>query len=316
MPGGRPFNTQWRNSNSVRAYPLSEAAGKRDTGNTITIPDSLIVGLQMGIVIGINAQPDKFFLRKLIVSPVGFTIVIAYDDGAAYPLVASAQITVSTHYENKIYDLGFQDDFDDCDGEVIIGPLTDAVELPVGDFTFDPDNGRIDPDAVRPQIRSISSLTVVNGTDRSPRLYGDITLRAVRNFRVTATGGDNPVISLSAISGEGLNEDCVCNNADVAPCIRTINGVPPTTAGDFTFVGNNCVTIEPVASSHMLIFRDECSKPCCGCTELDAIKAQLDLFASGKLQLEGLANRVSAEVGSMSLVVLGSRLGDSGCATC
>lgn len=316
MPGGRPFNLEWRNQNSMRAYPLSEAAGKRDVGNTISIPDSLIVGLQLGIVVGLNVQPDKFFLRKLIVSPVGFTIVLAYDDGAAYPLVASAQIPVATHYENKTYALGFQNDFDDCDGEVIIGPLTDALELAAGDFIFDPSNGRIDPDAVRPQIRSISSLTVVSGGDRSPRLYGDIVLRAGKDFRITATTGDDPTITFGAVSGEGLNEDCVCNNADVAPCIRTINGVPPTDTGDFTFVGNDCVTIEPDAGAHLLTFRDECSKPCCGCQELDALKEQINLFARGKLQLEGQANRVAAEVTAMSLNVLGSRIGDAGCNAC
>jgi hypothetical protein len=314
MPGGRPYNLQWRNHNSMRSYPLSEAAGKRDVGNTISIPDSLIVGLQLGIVVGINAQPDKFFLRKLIVSPVGFTIVIAYDDGVTYPLVASAQVTVATHYENKTYDLGFQGDFDDCDGDVIVGPLTDALELPSGEFLFDPANGRIDPDAVRPQIRSISSLTIVNGGDRSKRLYGDITLRAGTNFRITATTGEEPVITLGAVAGEGLNEDCICNNADTAPCIRTINGIPPTDTGDFTFVGANCVTIEP--GVHLLTFRDECSKPCCGCQELDAIKEQINNFATEKLRLEGLANRVAAESGSMSLIVLGSRISDSGCDQC
>lgn len=316
MPGGRPLNQQWRNQNSVRAYPLSEAAGKRDNGGVLTIPDSLIVGMQLNITLGINVQPDKFFLNKLILSPVGVTIVLAYDDGSTYPYVGSIHVPVSTHVENATYAVGFRDDFIDCDGHIQIGLLAEAGDLPAGEYTFDADNGRIDPDTVRPQIRTISSVTIENAGQRSERLYGDLTFVAGTDMRITATTGDNPSITWSAIQGEGLNEDCECDNPDKAPPIRTINGIPPTAGGDFTFVGNNCLEIEGVSGAAMLKFSDLCSEPCCGCTQLDAINEQLKLFSDGRASLSGLANRTAAEVTQMNLVVLASRIFDSGCASC
>jgi len=315
MPVGRPFNLQWRNHNATRAYPLADAASKRDISGTIRIPDSLLVGMQLGIHVGLNVSPAKFFLRKLIVSPVGFTLVLAYDDEADFPYVASVHVPVSTHVENAVYALGFRDDFIDCVGEVMIGPLVEALELPAGDYTFSPAGGLLEPDAIRPYIRGISSLTVVNGGSRSERLYGDITLTAGTNFRITATTSPSPVITFSAIAGEGLNEECECDNADQAPCIRTINGIPPTSQGDFTFVGNDCIVIEPSDGPHSLTFRDDCSKPCCGCRELDALESQLQRFGDGRATLEGHVYRVAAEVSQMNLVVLGSRLGDVGCET-
>lgn len=316
MPGGRPLNQQWRNQNSVRAYPLSESAAKRDTGDTLAIPDSLIVGMQLDITLGLNTLPDKFFLNKLILSPVGVTIVLAYDDGAANPYVGSIHVPVSTHTENTTYAVGFRDDFIDCDGHIQIGLLAEALDLPAGEYTFDAANGRIDPDAVRPKIRTISSVTIENGGQRSDRLYGDLVFVAGTNMRITATTGDSPTITFSAIQGEGLNEDCGCDNPDKAPPIRTINGIPPTADGDFTFVGNNCIEIDGVAGAAMLKFSDQCSEPCCGCEQLDAINAQLKLFGDAKVTLEGLANRTAAETTQMSLVVLASRIFDVGCATC
>ncbi len=316
MPGGRPLNQQWRNQNSVRSYPLSEAASKRDSGDVLTIPDSLITGMQLNITLGLNVQPDKFFLRKLILSPVGVTLVLAYDDGSSYPYVGSVHVPVSTHTEHATYAVGFRDDFLDCDGHVQLGLLAEALDLPAGEYEFTAAAGRIDPDAVRPQIRTISSVTVENAGQRSARLYGDLTFVAGSDMRITATTGANPTITWSAVQGEGLNEDCECDNPDKAPPIRTINGIPPTQAGDFTFVGNNCLDIEGVSGSALLKFSDLCSEPCCGCTQLDAINDQLKLFADGRKSLEGLANRTAAEVTQMNLVVLASRLNDAGCAQC
>lgn len=311
------WNLNFLNHNSQRSYPLSTTATKVDTTGTIRLPDSFIVAMRLPIHAGLSIEADKFYLCSLTISPVGFNIGIGYDDGTlSPPVVATTNIGRATHVEYDSYAVVGRNDFDDIVGQIAIGSLTEIDQLPPGDYSFTPAGGQLELDAVIPSLRGISSITVVNGGDRSDRIYGDVVLQAGTNMRIIATTGDTPVITFSAISGEGLNQDCECNELQQAPCIRTINGIPPDTDGDFRFAGKNCLDIVPHAGEHLLEFLNTCAEPCCGCDQLDALRTQVKGFGDAKLTLEGVVNRLSAEVTQMSLVVLGSRLGDIGCSTC
>lgn len=311
------WNVQWLNQNAQRSYPLADWATKRDTSGSITIPNSLIVALYFPVHAGLNVEAHRFFIKSLAVYPTGFTVGIGYNDGTTSPpLVAAVSIPRSTHTENRSYALPGSDDFDDSIGKIAIGNLDDADQLPPGQYDFDYAGGALDSDAIRPMIRGVSSLTVVRGMERSPRLYGDIELVAGTNMRITAAGvyGGSPQITFSAIQGEGLNQECVCDEEQTGPPVRTINGVPPTPDGNFRFVGDDCVGIDPISNGLQL--NDLCSKPCCGCEELQALVGQINRFADGVVTLQNFANALGAEVTQFHQVVLGSRLSDQGCIEC
>jgi hypothetical protein len=166
-------------------------------------------------------------------------------------------------------------------------------------------------------IRGISSITLVNGIEESAKLYGDIEFIAGTNIRLTPiTSSDaDPQIRIDAIAGEGLVEECVCEGDDTDdPCIKRINGVPPTTSGDFTLVGDDCLEITPITNGLQL--KDLCSDPCCGCEELEAITRDLEQFGNAATTLSNFVNRLESEVNQFSAVVLGSRLNDRGCLEC
>jgi hypothetical protein len=311
------WNIPFLNANAQRSYPLADWGTKRDATNTIQLPDSFLVGLVLPVHAGLEVEPDKFFLKTLGIFPTGYTLGIGYNDNTANPpLVAVANIARATHRENRSYAVAGVDDFDDTVGHLAIGRLDEIDRLPPGVYTFAPAGAPLEPDTIRPDIRGVSAIVVVNGQDRTPRLYGDIELIAGDNMRITASqiSGQTPRIVFSAISGEGLNETCACEEESEGPPIRFINGIPPLPDGNFRLVGDECVNIQPIANG--LQFRDECSQPCCDCQEIAALEEQVERLGDGALTLRAFVNKLGAEVTSMTQGLLGSALGDGGCIEC
>jgi hypothetical protein len=187
---------------------------------------------------------------------------------------------------------------------------------PDGLRTFSLENARIEPDCVRPIIRGVSSISVVTGIQQSEKMYGDIELVADTNIQLVPVivSGQDPQIRISAIEGEGLAEECACDDEEDSPPIRRINGIPPTAGGDFTLLGNTCLQIEGIQNGLKLV--DSCSEPCCGCEELEAVTRDLEAFGSKARTLENFLVRLEGSVQEMNMTVLGSKLNDQGCIQC
>jgi hypothetical protein len=317
MPRGT-WNLEWLNHNSQRAYPLAEDATKVDVSGGFTLPDDFIVALYLPVQGTMNVDPSLFFLRSVSIFSTGYNLTIAYHNSGADPtLVASVNIAKSTHVETTSYALAGINEFDDTVGKVVIGATSEIEIMGEAQYLFDYDDGKLDSDVVRPMIRGISSIVLINGTEESERIYGDIELQAGTNIRLTPIllAGEDPTIRIDAITGEGLVDDCVCEDEPPeGPGIRRINGVPPTVSGDFTLLGDDCLAIEPIQFGLQL--KDICSDPCCGCEELEAIVGDLERFGEAATTLRNFVNRLEAEVAQFHAVVLGSRLNDRGCLEC
>jgi hypothetical protein len=231
--------------------------------------------------------------------------------------VASALIPRPIQTRNTTYALGGVSPFDDTVGKVVIGRL-DSIDLqPPGFWTFDLVAGLLDPDAVRPMIRGVSSITCVNGDQNSPKLYGDIELVAGQNMQIVPIiiAGQNPIIRFNAINGEGTIETCICEG-DSAPTIpiTTVNGITPTTGGDFNIVGSDCVQIVPIDNG--IRIQDICAQPCCGPVELEAITQDLERLGQQASSVQQFVDQLQSAVNTMSMIVLGSKLNDKSCVVC
>ncbi len=307
------FNLEWLNHNSQRAYPFHEGASRLDESGTFKIPNSLVLALYLPVHAGLDVEPDRFFVRSVAVFATGVNVSLAYDDGTANPpVVATAVVPFSTHAEYQSYALVGAGDFDDTIGKIVIGDPSDLNALPAGQYLFDPAAGRLDTDAVRPILRGVSALVVVNGSERSDRLYGDVELVAGTNTRLShQTVNGRVQIRIDAVSGEGLNAECGCSPGADAPSVKTINGIPPTAAGDFSLTGSSCLTVQAAANG--VRFVDTCSEPCCGCQELEAVTRDLEQFGEAATTMQNFLNRLEAQVTAMSMTVLGSRVGDRSC---
>ena len=316
MPA-RTTNLEWLNHNSQRRYPLFEDSSGRDVTDEFEIPNDFMVELDMPVHAGLDIDPARFFIKHIGVYATGFSVIVGYQPAVGSAVdVATALIATQTHTRNTTYALGGIGDFDDTVGKVTLGSLENVQLQPSGFFTFTLDNARLTPDAIRPNIRGISSLQVRSGTDLSPRMYGDIELQPFENMQIVPiiVVGQDPILRFSAIKDAGLAEECICDGEVLSVPIRRINGVPPTAAGDFTLLGNNCLV--PEAITNGLKLNDICSEPCCGCEELEAVTSELEAFGAKGTTLENFLVRLESSVTQMDQVVLSAQLRDNGCISC
>lgn len=317
MPAGF-WNLEFLNHNSQRKYPLADDASARDTSDSFEIPDDFIVELDLPIHAGMDVDPARFFIRQIAAYATGYGIVVGYQPTVGDAVdVATALISRIGHTRNRSYALGGVDTFDDTLGKVVIGRLDAIDEQPPGTWEFELEATRLDPDAVRPMIRGVSSIVVVNGTQRSAPIRGVIELVAGTNMQIVpiVISGQDPIIRFNAVSGEGLKEECICEG-EAAPAdpVRTIMGIAPTASGEFTIVGSECVGVETIANGVRII--DKCSKPCCGCPELETITRDLESSFSQQKAVQDFVDRLGVSVTTMDMIVLGSRLGDRSCVDC
>ncbi len=311
------WNLEFLNHNAQRSYPLTADATKADITGSFVIPDDFIVGFDVPVSTAMDMQSGRFFIRQLGSFASGYQIIVAYDTGTEVVDVGTALVPATTSSRNVVVALGGIDPFDDIVGKVVIGRTDTIVDQPTGLFEFDIDGARLEPQVIRPMIRSITAMRVSNaGGTSSDRLYGDIELVAGANIQLsTVSTSSETKIIISAISGEGTVEQCVCEgDAAALSCITRINGVSPTTDGNFNLTGDDCLTF--TATDSGLKLTDSCCQPCCGCEELELITRDLERFNAQRGALELFVNELAASTATFNTTVLGARLGDRRCLTC
>lgn len=318
MAIARNWNLEWLNHNANRKYPLAVDASGRSTDGEFELPEDFIVACYLSLNAGHTLEISGFAITNITISPAGATVLISGSDktGELHP-VAATMIPKAVHKQYRSYRLGGLAEFYDLDGWLTVDQFDSIDMQPAGSWDFDLSGGRLELDVVRPQIRGVSRLRVQSNGELSQPIVGDVVLRAGNNMRISPVlvAGEDPVLLFDAINGAGLNEECVCaGDVQDAPPIRTINKIPGTPDGDFTFLGNNCLEFVPI--EHGLQARDTCSEPCCGCPELESVTKALELLDSQATTLENFLVSLEARTTQMDQVVLGSRLGDRGCIQC
>jgi hypothetical protein len=311
------WNLELLNHNAQRSYPLTDDSTKKDITGSFKIPADFLVGLDIPVSPAMGMETGRFLIRQLGLFASGIQIIVAYDDGINLIDVGTALIPSTGVTRNKVFALGGIEPFDDINGKVVIGRIDTIQNQPTGLFEFTLADARIEPQAIRPMIRGISSMKVANASGTlSQRLYGDIELVSGSNIQLsTVVTATETKIIISALSGEGTIAACVCEGeAADSPCIKSINGIVPTTDGNFNFVGDDCITFTGIENG--LKVTDSCCTPCCGCEELETITRDLERFNAQRGALELFINNLAAATATFGTTVLGARLGDRRCLTC
>lgn len=316
MPPGKIWNVEWLNQNSQRNYPISEGASRKDTTGTFELPLDLVVDLVWPVHASADIQTDRFYIHSLTVFGESITITLGYHivgQPEGNP-IGSVSVAQATHQVNQSYFISGIGDFFDSVGKITIGKLENTLSSG-GLYSFDLDGARLEPTVIRPNLRGVSGVILVNGDDQSDTLFGDIEFVAGTNVRLVPNPNPsgNPQIRIDAIRGAGLNQECDCTDQlpEDAPCIRTINGIPPDDSGNFFLEGDDCFQLE--STDHGLKVKDECSEACCGCEELEKILQDLEQLTVQISTLDNLTNRLDSTVNTAMVNLIASKSGELPC---
>lgn len=306
------WSLEWLSHNSQRAYPFTMDSTRYDISRSFRIPDDFLVSMHLAVPWTLGLVPDRFFVSRILADSMGYQLSVSYLDRDDQPVtVATAVVPVNRFQANQVRTWVGVGEYSDITGHFIVGSLDNINNQPRGDFSFNLEDGRLEPDVIRPEIRGVTRLVVENGQDRSPPLVGRIRLLPGRNIRLTPIfePGKDPVLRIDAISGEGLIEECICQDL-VGPPIRTINGVRPVN-GRIDLVGTHCAVVEN--KEHSIEIKDRCAEPCCGCEELESITRELESIGDRITTWENFLSQLSSRVTQLEMNVLASKFGDRSC---
>jgi hypothetical protein len=300
--GETTWGINWLNANSQRRYPLSEDATLVDTSSSFTLPNDLIVDMIIPVHADPSVDPTLFHLAAVTVFGTGVTIALGYDG----TIIGSIAVDTVSFVPNSTFTISCSGAFFDTVGKIVVGSL-DATLQSAGAFSFDLAGGRLVPTVIKPDIRGVNAIYLQNGQNISTALQDDVVLQAGRNIvlNIVTTPGEPDRLVINAVDGAGLNQGCDCDENATLPCINTINGVAPDTGGNFTLLGDDCLLLDSIANGLQLT--DQCSKPCCGCTELDIVRQAMEFMVTEVNSLENLAARLEQAMQTMETNLLSSK---------
>lgn len=331
------IGTEWLNSNALRNYPLSQLASQQSTNSSFILPDDLFVDMKLAVpyVYGLNTA--QFYISSITIYPQGFVFEVGYDGGSGgitgwspagnvgtnlqLPSVAvSSPVAFSgfTEYSSVslkgVSNSQYGYDFSQISGVAVIGSLA-GLEGASGTLTFDIDSGRLESTVISMGAKRISGIRVVNSGFTTPVLSGQISLQSGSNHSIAVTSspsGTYTALKFNAVDGGGLTDACDCNEVELSPCIRTINGIHGDAQGNVSIVGGDCINVSTVSSG--IVVSDTCAKPCCGCNELQVVVTDVDSMSA---KLDALANQITvlaASVSQLQNVCLASSIDPTSCA--
>ena len=260
--------SEWLDQNSARNYPIRENAQRRphtsggEKLQEFALPNYVIVDFVM--TVGAGLSTDVYLMKFAL---LGDTITLVF--GVAGSVVASATVDVSKHTVNKGYDLVCANDYEDSAGCVVLGDISRLrQDIPDGVYNYTAEETTLEKRCIRPAIRRVTSLSIANDVTgySTKKLRGDVKLIAGRNITLKYDH-DRNAIWINAEDGAGYNETCECGKRTT---VKTINGI---SVENITLIGDDCVKVN--TDGKTIKISDACSKPCCGCAEIDFINEKI-----------------------------------------
>jgi len=275
---------EWLNQNEHRAYPFREDAVLVDASGTIAVPNNLVLDL----VVTVEALSDfELYMSSLTKAGSFYSFVFADTDGVT---VATVSVDSANHYYGQAHALTGSGEYVSCRGRLALGRL-ESIDMPDGIYLFT--EAVLEACTVRPDLRAVRSLRAVDAFGESEALYGDIRLVEGRNIRLT-TLQDQNAIQIDAITDESYAETCECETDDEGGTITSVNGI---SVRNLQLVAGAGVSI--TAQGDTLKIASPGVQPCCGCTELGAVTAELDRLREDSRKLATYAETVERTLESI-----------------
>jgi len=288
------INSEFNQHNANRSYPLSERATKQpDFGaKDFTIPNNFLVAAR----IVVNAMPEqvditKFYIGNITVYNGGVRILIHHE---------SQQLAVGavTAPDNNQLDAAFPirerkngNGFYGLTGHVTIGTF-EQLRPHLGDYKFQPDATRFDPDVISYSAAAVTSITVIENGIAQPTIYGDIKIEAGENVKITTTHGPHTTLTIDRAP--------IILEPEI--CIKTINSVSPTPDGNINIVSNtHCLKLESGEAS--ITIDETCCDPCCGCEELETLKNSIETLTQANTNIRTYQQQLLSQLNNLATIL-------------
>jgi hypothetical protein len=317
------LGTGWLNKNSLRNYPLSQSATGISSDGSFELPDDLLLDMKLAVPFvyssGASAgsiNPAKFYLSSLKVYPQGFVFFIGCDskpkiavsDPIAFSAAANSTVAIRGLAEGSAANY----DFSQAYGWAVLGNL-ESLKSKVGDISFTLAGGRLESSVLTYGLRRISGFKVFSDTNVSSLISGQVLLSSGSNHRMKVDGNDTAgyTVQMIAVSSADFQEICECADIDLGPCIRKINGISPDSNGNIDINEGTCITV--TNGSNAVTLKEICAKPCCGCTELETLVADVTALTSQLTFLQTQIGLLNASVTTLQDSCLASRVDSTSC---
>lgn len=294
--------TEWLNQNALRNYPFRENAQRRphlsDGSLLAPLPNRVVVDFVM--TVGSEVSTDVY-LRKLALVGDSLTFVFGSGDEDC----ATVHVDMSGHAPNKGYGFSGTGEYADARGCLVVGDLTGlSDELPDGVYDFSEEETLFEHRCVRPSVRRVSSISLQdpNTGYASKKLRGNVKLIAGQNVYLRFDADLN-AIWIGADGNSGYNETCDCGGET---SVKTLNGI---SVENITLVGDDCVSVS--TSGNTIRISDKCSKPCCGCAEIDFINEKIIQLNTALRKLDSYAGVLDTRLAELRASYVQSDSGDA-----
>jgi hypothetical protein len=268
---------EFLNQNSHRRYPLKDEASARDVTDVFTIPDSLMVNMQLCAPTGALAG-GLFFVSSVVVRRYTVDVTISYKPTSDLPFVVGSFFNIDTTGGTNI-DYVFvplpqaqitDQLYYDMTGSITIGSPEASVLTP-GAWEFDYTATELNAGIINEGLTQVRSIQV--GTNR---FYNNVILKEGNNVTLTPlydAATNTTTITFSARLTQSAGTLTLENDEDIINAMLEIYGLPitsintvaasylPDSYGNFNLIAEDCIAFENV--SNALKLNNPCSTPCC-----------------------------------------------------
>ena len=282
----------WTNQNRYRQYPFRDDANLSPVEDPdLRLPDGLILDLALSVPVPerhgvVPASPAEIRLSSMMYG--GSALSLFFSNGSDDVVASASVANLGSHVPGNVYQATGSGEYDDVRGTVVVGDVAGLVSsFPQGFYTFS--DALVEASAIRPVIRGVRSIRVSAGNGETDPLYGHVELVEGHNVKLTVLPDLN-AIRIDAVETSGFKEDCECSDQTSTP-IRTVNGI---SSENLRIIPGQCVDID--VEGNVLKISDTCSKPCCGCEELNYITDRLAYLENAVQRVETYASTLNSIV--------------------
>lgn len=282
-------NLDFLNLNTLRNYPIKDDLSRVSLDGVFTIPNDLIADLSVSSP---GNSTLRLYISKLINASTHVYIEVSIYNA---DVIGSFNIPAGTASETDIY-LVASATRPGSQGILTVGSMDTISLLPSGEYAFDITATELLMRVYTPSTTGVNFVSFQDSNSNTTTLTGDVVIQGESNLQFRIPTGSQTVF-IDAGENLGLNKSC---DAPGVP-IKSINGVPPDSVGNFNLIPSDCISID--TAEYGLVLSNTCGKPCLGCNDISTLTTRLIALESDLLTIRDYVNNLQGLITQLTTLV-------------